>query len=197
MFTGLIDDVGVIDAVVRTPVGLELRITSGYDGVTDGESIAINGVCLTVREHGSGWFVVAAMTTTLTRTTVEHWTPGRRVNLERALVAGGRLGGHLVAGHVDAVGRVSLVRDGGDFRLVEVAVDPQVVELSVLHGSIAIDGVSLTINDLPVNGTIQVSLIDYTLRHTTLGELKEQDGVNVEADMIGKYVQKLVQPYRA
>jgi riboflavin synthase len=197
VFTGIIDDVGTIESVAKTAAGLELRVKSRYDGVVDGESIAVNGVCLTVREHRAGWFAVSAMGTTLSRTTVDRWQQGGRVNLERALATGDRLGGHMVAGHVDAVGRVSSVRQGDDFRLLEVAVDPEVVELSVLHGSIAVDGVSLTINDLPANGTIQVSLIDYTLRHTTLGDLKVGDGVNVEADMIGKYVAKLVQPYKA
>jgi riboflavin synthase len=197
VFTGIVDDVGTIESVARTPAGLELRVRSRYERVVDGESIALNGVCLTVREHGEGWFAVSAMTTTLSRTTVDHWRQGGRVNLERALAMGDRLGGHMVAGHVDAVGRVSSVRQGDDFRLLEVAADAEVVELSVLHGSIAIDGVSLTINDLPADGTIQVSLIDFTLRHTTLGDLEVGDGVNVEADMIGKYVQKMIQPYRS
>ena len=197
MFTGIVDDVGTIESIARTPAGLELRVASRYEGVKDGESIALNGVCLTVREHGPQWFTVAAMTTTLLRTTIDRWKQGSRVNLERALALGDRLGGHMVAGHVDTVGRVAMLGQGDDFRLVEVALDPEVVELSVLHGSIAIDGVSLTINALPADDRVQVSLIDFTLRHTTLGDLEVGDGVNVEGDMMVKYVQRLMQPYKS
>src|SRR5881397_3409135 len=103
MFTGLIDDVGVVERVAHTEAGRELTIRSRYTGVTPGESIAVNGACLTVREHGDGWFSVAAIITTLDRTTIGAWDAGRRVNLERALKLGDRLGGHMVQGHVDAV----------------------------------------------------------------------------------------------
>jgi riboflavin synthase len=195
MFTGLIDDVGVIDSIARGPAGRELRIRSRYEGLTDGESVAVNGVCLTVRAQGAGWFTVAAVETTLGRTTIDGWAGGRRVNLERALVVGGRLGGHMVAGHVDAVGTVGSIEQAGDARLVALAVPAEVMELTVLHGSITVDGVSLTVNALPADGTVQVSLIEYTLRHTTLGDLKAGDLVNVEADLIAKYVQRLLQPY--
>src|SRR5436305_3408656 len=106
MFTGLVDDVGVVAEVARTAVGRELRIASRYAGLTPGESIAVNGACLTVREAGDGWFVVAAVVTTLDRTTIGEWAAGRRVNLERAMRLGDRLGGHLVQGHVDDVGVV-------------------------------------------------------------------------------------------
>lgn len=196
MFTGLIEDVGVIDAVSIGAAGRELRIRSRFDSLSDGESIAVNGACLTVREAGSGWFTVAAVETTLGRTTIGEWKAGRRLNLERALVAGGRLGGHIVAGHVDGVATVASVEQAGDARLVALAVPGEVMELSVLHGSITVDGVSLTINALPADGTLQLSLIEYTLSHTTLGERAVGDQVHVEADLVGKYVQKLVQPYR-
>ncbi len=195
VFTGLIDDVGLIDAVSIGPAGRELRIRTRYDSLTAGESIAINGACLTVRDHGPGWFSVAAVETTLGRTTIGDWLAGRRVNLERALVAGGRLGGHIVAGHVDGVATVVSIDQAGDARLVALAVPGEVMELSVLHGSLTVDGVSLTINALPADGTLQLSLIEYTLEHTTLGELRVGDSVHIEADIIGKYVQKLVQPF--
>lgn len=197
MFTGLIDDVGTIDLVSTTKAGRELRIRSRYDDLTDGESIAVNGACLTVTAHGPGWFDVAAIETTLGRTTIGGWRAGRRVNLERAMVSGARFGGHMVAGHVDGVATVVSVEQAGDARLVALAVAGDVMELSVLHGSITVDGVSLTINALPPDGTLQLSLIDFTLKHTTLADLKQGDEVHVEADMIGKYVQKLVQPFRA
>jgi riboflavin synthase len=195
MFTGLIADVGTIDAISTGQGGRELRIRSGFESLDDGESIAINGACLTVREQGPGWFTVGAVETTLGRTTIGEWKVGRHVNLERALAVGDRLGGHMVAGHVDGVAKVVSVDRTGDARLVALAVPDMVMELSVLHGSITVDGVSLTVNALPADGTVQLSLIEYTLRHTTLGELSPGDAVHVEADMIGKYVQRLVQPF--
>lgn len=197
MFTGLIDDVGTIDAVEIGPGGREMRIRSRYEAVTDGESIAVNGACLTVREHGTGWFTVGAVETTLGRTTIGDWNVGRRLNLERAVVVGDRFGGHMVSGHVDGVATVVSVEQAGDARLISLAVPDMVMELSVLHGSITVDGVSLTVNALPPDGTLQLSLIEFTLRHTTLGDLTVGAAVHVEADLIGKYVQRLVQPYRA
>jgi riboflavin synthase len=195
VFTGLIDDVGTVDAVSTGSAGRELRIRTRYQDLTDGESIAVNGACLTVLEHGPGWFTVAAVETTLGRTTIDDWKAGRRLNLERALVVGGRFGGHIVAGHVDGVATVISIEQAGDARLVALAVPGDVMDLSVPHGSITVDGVSLTINALPPDGTLQLSLIEYTLEHTTLGELRAGYTVHVEADMIGKYVQKLVQPF--
>ena len=196
MFTGLIEEVGTIAAIATGPAGREIVIRSAYTGLVDGESIAVNGVCLTVREHDDDGFTVGAVETTLGRTTIGNWSVGRRVNLERAMVAGARLGGHIVAGHVDGVGTVRLVEQSGDARLVALALPGEVMELSVLHGSITVDGVSLTVNALPPDGTLQLSLIEYTLRHTTLASLRVGDEVNVEADLIGKYVQKLMAPYR-
>jgi riboflavin synthase len=196
MFTGLIEEVGTIGAVANGPAGRELYIRSKYSGLVDGESIAVNGVCLTVRERDDNGFTVGAVETTLGRTTVGDWGVGRRVNLERAMVAGARLGGHIVAGHVDGVGSVKSVDQQGDARLVALALPDEVMEVSVLHGSITVDGVSLTVNALPPDGTLQLSLIEYTLRHTTLDALRVGDRVNVEADLIGKYVQKLVEAYR-
>ena len=137
------------------------------------------------------------MTTTLGRTTMGSWQSGRRVNLERAIRAGDRFGGHMVQGHVDGVARVTGVRTAGDARLVDLAVPPGLTDLMVRHGSIAVDGVSLTINDLPVPDIVQLSLIEYTLRHTALETLHAGDEVHVEADMIGKFVQKMIGVYRA
>ena len=195
MFTGLIDDVGVVERIERTEAGRELRILSRYVGIVTGESIAVNGACLTVREHGPGWFSVAAVVTTLDRTTIGRWEEGRRVNLERALRLGDRLGGHMVQGHVDAVGVVDAVQRREDALLVDVRVPEELEPLIVPHGSVAIDGVSLTVNALPSPGILQLSLIEYTWMHTTLGTLGAGDGVHVEADMVGKYVRQLVAPY--
>ena len=197
MFTGLVDDVGVVERVERTEAGRELRVASRYVGLTPGESIALNGACLTVREHGDGWFTAAAIVTTLERTTIGSWDVGRRVNLERAMRLGDRLGGHLVKGHVDAVGVVEGVHRRDDALLVDVRLPDELEPLMVPHGSVAIDGVSLTVNALPAPGILQLSLIEFTWTHTTLGALRAGDGVHVEADMIGKYVRQLVAPYAA
>ena len=195
MFTGLVDAVGIIDRVTETPVGREFLIRSRYDDLEDGESVAVNGACLTVYDRTDGRFAVAAVVTTLGRTAMGDWTTGRRVNLERALKASDRFGGHIVQGHVDGIGTVRRVRKSGDAVLVDVAVPHEIAELLVPHGSITIDGVSLTVNAIPESSVVQLSLIDYTLRHTTLGDLTPGDAVHVEGDVIGKYVRQLMTPY--
>lgn len=202
MFTGLVDDVGTIEAVAVSAAGREFRVHCRYDDLLDGESIACDGVCLTVREHGrhdsgGGWFTVAAVVTTLDRTALGGWTVGRRINLERALRAGDRLGGHLVQGHVDGVGVVERVEQRGDAWLIDVTVPPELDPLFVLHGSITVDGVSLTVNALPRVGVVQLSIIEFTHRHTTLGRRRVGDPVHVEADVVGKHVQRLLAPYLA
>jgi riboflavin synthase len=195
MFTGLIDDIGTIDHVSETSAGREFVIRSRYDDLVDGESVAVNGACLTVRDRGDGRFTVAAVVTTLGRTAIGDWRTGKRVNLERALRASDRLGGHIVQGHVDGLGTVRRVERFEDAVLVDVAVPPEIAELLVPHGAITVDGVSLTVNAIPAPTVVQVSLIEYTLRHTTLGALAVGDVVHVEGDVIGKYVRQLVTPY--
>jgi len=197
VFTGIISDIGTIERVADGPAGRELRVRSAYVRLSGGESIALNGACLTVREHGDGWFSVAAVVTTLERTEIGSWEAGTRVNLERALRAGDRLGGHLVQGHVDDTGTVVAARTEGDARLVDVRLPRELADLVVPHGSIALDGVSLTVNDMPAVDVVQVSLIEYTLKHTTLGDLTPGQRVHIEADVIGKYVQRLMAPYLA
>ena len=197
MFTGLIEQVGHIERVSATDAGREFRVRSAYAGLMSGESMALNGACLTVREHGSGWFTVAAVATTLGRTTVGDWKEGMPVNLERAMRLGDRLGGHLVQGHVDGVGEVKGTAWDQDALLIDITLTEDLQELMVPHGSVCIDGVSLTVNELPAADALQVSIIEYTRRHTTLGDLKTGQRVHVEADIIGKYVQRLVAPYNA
>ena len=194
MFTGLITDIATIVAASPTPAGREFVVRSVYAAIADGESIACDGVCLTVREAGAGTFTVAAVTTTLERTTLGAWTEGRRINTERSMALGERLGGHLVAGHVDAVADVMRVAPYGDALLVDLALGAEWMPLMVPHGSIAVNGVSLTVNEL-IEGGVQISLIEYPLRHTMLGDLRAGDRVNVEADLIGKYVQRLAAPH--
>ena len=192
MFTGLVDDVGTIEKVEPTSDGLELRVRCSYDDLTAGESIALNGACLTVLDFGAGWFTVGAVITTLGRTTIGAWTEGQRVNLERAMRIGDRLGGHIVQGHVDGVALVMDARTHEDALLVDIELPGELTPLMVAHGSVAIDGVSLTVNALLEGNAIQLSLIEYTARHTTLGSLQAGDRVHVEADIIAKHVQRLL-----
>lgn len=196
MFTGLVEDVGTIEQVRVTPAGRELRVRCRYDDLTNGESIALNGACLTVREHGPGWFTVAAVATTLERTTIGEWTTGQRVNLERAMEAGGRFGGHLVLGHVDGVATVVDIETQGDAQLVNLALPDGLSELMIPHGSLTVDGVSLTVNELPAADAVQLSLIEFTLSHTTLSDLRVGQHVHVEGDVIGKYVRRMLAPYQ-
>ena len=194
MFTGLVEQIGIIEAVEMTEAGVELKISSTYSDLEDGESISVSGVCLTVREKGDGWFKTAAMVMTISRTAIGEWKVGTPVHLERAMRADTRFGGHIVQGHVDAVGIVERAQPHEDTVLVDVRLPQGLSETLVLHGSVAIDGVSLTVNRLE-GDKLQVALIEYTLRHTALGGLKEGDKVHVETDVIGKYVQRLLAPY--
>jgi riboflavin synthase len=161
----------------------------------EGESIAINGVCLTATDMTAGAFNVAAVETTLDKTTAGSWRTGTRVNLERALRVGDRLGGHIVQGHVDGVAEVSAVRQQGDALLLDITLWDGADLLCVPQGSITIDGVSLTVHSTPAPRTVSVSIIDYTKRHTTLGDRIAGDRVNIELDVIGKYVRQLAAPW--
>lgn len=201
MFTGLVDDVGTITHVADTPAGRELRIRCRYTDLANGESVAVNGACLTVREHGTdqpsvGWFTVAAVITTLDRTEIARWAVGQRLNLERAMKLGDRLGGHLVLGHVDNLGEVTRTAMQGDAWLVDLTLPHELTPLMVQHGSITVNGVSLTVNALLDDG-VQLSIIEYTSRHTTLGALVAGDRVHVEADVLAKHVERLLAPQRA
>ena len=195
MFTGLVDDIGVIEQLSVTDAGREFRVRCRYTDLLDGESIALDGACLTVREHGDGWFTVAAVVTTLGRTSIGVWDAGRRVNLERAMRPTDRLGGHLVQGHVDGVGKVISMRKERDAWIILVRVPDEVAALLVPQGSITVDGVSLTVNALPEPGILGLSIIEYTWQHTTLADRMRGDTVHLECDVIGKYVQHLLTPY--
>lgn len=194
MFTGLIEDVGTVESVKRSSSGHTLEIRSTFNDLSDGESIAVNGACLTVLANRSGVFAVAAIVTTLERTTIEDWTAGKRVNLERAMRADGRFGGHIVQGHVDAVGSVLSAEKIDDALIVDINIPEALTDWVIPHGSVAIDGVSLTVNAITAN-RLQVSLIEYTLNHSALGDLAPGSRVHVETDVIGKYVRRLAAPY--
>src|SRR5437667_8760805 len=195
MFTGIVDAVGRIDAV-HVNNGVELRVKASYKGVKKGESIALNGACLTVEKVAKGSFTVHAVQTTLGRTLIGEWPKGGMVNLERAVRAADLMGGHIVQGHVDGVATVERVAEQGDALLVYVRVPDDVRETTILHGAITVDGVSLTVNALPSPGVVQVSLVPFTRGHTTLGRLTAGDRVHVEADVLGKYVRQLCRSAR-
>jgi riboflavin synthase len=190
MFTGIVSAVGRIGGVSRNG-GLTLTIRAPYKGLKPGDSVAVNGACLTVERLVRGGFTVRVVATTETRTLFGEYATGRPVNLERALRAADRLGGHFVQGHVDGVATVVRTAADGDARVLDLRVPPAVRSVSVLHGSIAVDGVSLTINALPGPDLVQISLIPFTRAHTTLGRLAVGERVHVEADLLGKYVSEL------
>jgi riboflavin synthase len=188
MFTGIITSVGAVLRASTSPAGFQLAIQCDYPDLALGESVAVDGACLTVQELASGAFTAHIVHTSLQRTQFAEYAVGRRVNLERALRVGDRLGGHLVQGHVDGVGSVSSVRQQGDARLLDLQVPPEVAAVSVPLGSITVDGVSLTVNAKPQPSIIQISLVPFTLQHTNLGERQVGDRVHLEGDTIGKYV---------
>jgi riboflavin synthase len=196
MFTGIILHSGVVEAFEKLPAGARLRLrTTDEEPFLRGESVAVNGVCLTMLPAGNS--VVADLSEeTLSRTTLSSLATGARVNIERALALGDRLGGHLVQGHVDTVGTLISIATEGDFAVHRWSFPPEYADLVVSKGSIAVDGVSLTIVD-PDAATFGAALIPETLHRTTLGAARIGDRVNLEFDMIGKYIRTLAAPYLA
>jgi riboflavin synthase len=193
MFTGIITAIGTVRSVSHQAGGLELTIECPYEGLTLGESVAVDGACLTVQALEPGAFTAHVIQTSLERTRFGGYLQGQRVNLERALRVGDRLGGHMVQGHVDGVGIVQRIAQRDDARLIDFQAPPEVLAVSVSLGSITVDGVSLTVNAILGGGVIQISLIPFTLQHTTLGERVVGDRVHLEGDAIGKYVRGMTQ----
>jgi riboflavin synthase len=193
MFTGIITEIGTVREARAANGGLELAIACSWRDLALGESIAVDGACLTVASLGPEVFGVHVVRTSLDRTRFGDRQTGDRVNLERALRVGDRLGGHLVQGHVDGVGTVLGVEEREDARLVDLRVPESVARVSVPLGSVTVDGVSLTVNAMPDPTTIQISLIPFTLEHTTLADRRPGDRVHLEADTIGKYLQALLE----
>jgi riboflavin synthase len=192
VFTGLVADLGTVQAVDATDDGVRLRVhTALAGGLRDGDSVAVNGVCLTAIGPDADGFGADVMHETLRRSSLREVTPGARVNLELPLRAEDRLGGHVVQGHVDGLGAVAAVREDGFARVVTIAADPELLRYVVEKGSIAVDGVSLTV--AAVDGDrFDVSLIPETLERTTLGAAAEGAPVNLEVDILAKYVEKLL-----
>ena len=193
MFTGIITETGCVASVLAGDDRLKLAIEASYPDIALGESIAVNGACLTVMETGAGTFSVEAVVTTRQRTTLGDLQAGSVVNLERAVAVGDRMGGHFVQGHVDGVAELIRCTREADALLLDFRVPNDVYVVTVLHGSIALDGVSLTVNALGEARVVQVSIIPYTAEQTTLGSLQVGDRVHVESDMLGKLVQRLLQ----
>jgi len=194
MFTGLIEAVGEVLAVDRAAAGLRLRVgTPLARELRPGDSVSVNGVCLTAVDPGPGAFDADVSPATVQATTLARLAAGTRVNLERALAANGRFGGHLVLGHVDGVGEITSLSPEGDHHWLTVDVPPDLAPFLVPRGSLAVDGISLTIARLH-GSHAGIQVVPHTLAHTNLASLSPGDGVNVECDIIGKYV---VQTLRA
>lgn len=201
MFTGIITDIGTISAVTHAG-DTRITITCSYsmDSVAIGASIACSGVCLTVvdkgtNEDGAGWFSVDASAETLRRTAAQIWVTGRKLNLERALKVGDELGGHIVTGHVDGVGAVVRINPEGDSHRVDVKVDAALAPYIAAKGSVTVDGVSLTVNDVQdqADGSADFSLniIPHTWDVTTLGGLAAGRAVNIEIDVLARYLSRM------
>ncbi len=197
MFTGLIEDVGTIEAIDRGGDGARIRIATRLGAeLAAGDSVAVNGACLTATEVVAGGFATEAMNQTLAVTALGRLEVGSRVNLELAMRASDRLGGHIVQGHVDGVGEVvSLVEDGFARRL-RVALEPGLLRYAIDKGSITLDGVSLTVAALG-EGWVEVSLIPETQSRTNLDEAAPGRKINVECDVVAKYVERLLSPLAA
>ncbi len=196
MFTGLVADLGRVTDVERSDAGVVMTVSSNLAGeVAAGDSVAVNGVCLTATSVTGEAFSAEVMNETLTRSSLDAVAPGRRVNLELALRAGDRLGGHFMQGHIDGVGMATVIEEDGFARRVRFSAAGDVLRYIVEKGSISVDGVSLTVVDVDAT-SFSVSLIPETLERTTLGSLAPGDKVNLEVDVLAKYVEKAIQGYR-
>jgi len=192
VFTGLVQDLGQIVGVERSIDGVRLSVASTLTGeLANGDSVAVNGVCLTATAVDGGSFVAEVMNETLSRSSLRDAAAGSEVNLELALRASDRLGGHIVQGHVDGVGTVLALSDDGFARRVEIEAPKEVLRYVVEKGSIAVDGISLTVTGLGET-SFNVSLIPETLERTNLGHAAPGTTVNLEVDVLAKYVEKLL-----
>jgi len=195
MFTGLIEDIGSIESLERGDDGARARIATRLAAeIASGDSVAVNGVCLTATAVDANSFETEAMNQTLTVTALAGLAGGDRVNLELAMKASDRLGGHIVQGHADGVGTVASIEDDGFARRLRVELGPKLIRYVVEKGSITLNGVSLTVADLGDSWAV-VSLTPETLERTTLGEAEVGGKLNVECDVVAKYVERLAAPF--
>jgi riboflavin synthase len=195
MFTGIVEELGVVDGLADQGDAIRLSVRAPHVTVDAalGDSIAVDGCCLTVAERELETFTADVMRETLQKTTLGDLVPGARVNLERAVTPQTRLGGHIVQGHVDDTGRLRSRTRSEHWELVEIALSPAIVRYLVPQGSVTVDGISLTVVDVDEE-SFTVSLIPETLARTTLGLKQPGDRVNLEVDVIAKYVERLVAP---
>ena len=195
MFTGIVEEVGTIRQIKhgRHSAVLTIQAKTVLEGTGIGDSIAVNGICLTVTQLFPDGFSADVMHETLNRSSLARLTAGSRVNLERAMAANGRFGGHIVAGHVDGVGRIANIRRDDTAVWYTVHAGPEILRYVVEKGSITIDGISLTVATVDANG-FSISAIPHTVAVTILSEKRVGDTVNLETDIIGKYVEKLLRP---
>lgn len=192
MFTGLIEDIGTILKVEQRGEGVLITISysSGFNDLKMGESISVDGVCLTITHLKTQSFSVEASAETVMRTTLGNKKPKQKVNLERALRLSNRLGGHLVTGHIDEVAKISAMIPEGSSQKITFQITQKIAKYLVEKGSVAVDGISLTVNEVR-GDRFSVNVIPYTAFHTTLASKKVGDEVNIETDILGKYVEKL------
>jgi riboflavin synthase len=192
VFTGIVEEVGRV--ATTDPLGggrrIVLEASHVLSDLRPGDSVAVDGVCLTATDLAEGGFAVDVTATTLARTTLGDVAPGRPVNLERALAAGDRFGGHLVQGHVDGVGSVLAIVEDEEQRLVDIALPEEVARATVERGSLAVDGVSMTVAAMVASAVARLAVIPYTWTHTNFARLRPGSAVNLEADLIGRYVAK-------
>lgn len=194
MFTGIIEELGTIERVGAGQIAVRARTV--LEGTRLGDSIAVNGVCLTVTHLTGAGFTADVMPETLRRSSLGQLRPGSRVNLERAMAADGRFGGHIVSGHIDGMGQILALRDEGNAVWVTIAAPPELLWGIVEKGSVAIDGISLTVAAV-TDRDFSVSIIPHTGGQTTLLHRRPGEQVNLETDIIGKYVSRLLAPERA
>lgn len=194
MFTGIIEELGTVASVEVLPDSIRLAIKGDLvrQDLSQGESISVNGVCLTAAEITSDGFIADVMLETLNRSSLSGISEGEKVNLERAMSGAGRFGGHVVQGHVDGVAEIISREPSANWEVVKVKIPAELSKYVVHKGSITFDGVSLTVNDISDN-TVSLSLIPETLRLTTLGTKKVGDKLNVEADILAKHIEKLIE----
>ena len=195
MFSGIVEETGIVKTIERTRdlIRLKIQARKSHQGTKIGESIALDGVCVTVTHRHKGLFCVDVMKETMDKTTLGNLKPGDKVNLERALQYHARLDGHLVQGHVEGVGTISGKIHQKNFIVYKIKVSPSLIRYIVPKGSVCVDGISLTVGEVGKE-TFSIYLIPHTMKVTTIGQKSNGDKVNIETDIIARYIERLVRP---